>query len=1217
MDPVTSIDEGRFGTEAGVVSAGSSLSDLEPAPDQPTDRHDPWDPPVDAFMLYNEREESVRAVVEELSSQGVKTHFWRRDIAPGEAWEKIEHERLRTARTVVVFLGSLGWGPTQLRLATEAQNLKKRIIPVLLGNPSSEALREVDGIFERLRYVDLRGELSTSLPMLVEAIRPGERTGQFAGLISLLVDGNEEQRSEVLGQVIRGTFLDRRGLSTRLREEIQQRFNPEQEGRFAHAVRDPKKIPSVRAWMLSALIWTDAEYIPNRQLIVKHLDASFETDRNARFWVLAGLYQRHASYLESASQICRSDPEPEVRALAHAVQRPDDPEVVSTFRTMLFSQDFESQAWPVLRLLRVLPLERLVADVCELLARSAGATPLAYDVLYALANPVMAAQAAKILQTTLGIDRVVDIVLGVAKSSDRGALRHFANVLAAFEPDQTDGAMTAAQQRVPDAVGSVRTLRRYVREFHRNQNVPESFVPGYASDAIDVQRDDLDIREDVQTLTAVMLATEVVPPLAIGLFGDWGSGKSFFMQSMKAAAKRISESAKTTTGSKFCSDVVAIEFNAWHYVDTNLWASLVAHILESLAEFVSPNETPEQQQTKLVKELDSAKEVVSQVQSDKASAEAQIEKRQTELQKLQVEREQKEVELRDLQLTDLQALLLGDPALKQDVKSALEEMGVPAALNSLSDLNQAVAEVNSLRGRITALAVGLFKAQNRWTIILLLILLLALPFLGAWIYQYFANSFVVVGTVVAQATAFVGGAVVFLRKAAGYVTTHLDRVEAAKQRVDKALADRRKAPSPQEVQLQEEIVKLKTQEEHVSSRLRAATAKVIDLEQRILSLTESRSLARFVTERTRSDDYRKHLGLISIIRQDFETLTARLQSPARAPELRRVERIILYIDDLDRCPADKVMDVLQAVHLLLAYPLFVVVVGVDPRWLSYSLTATYGAFKDAHFPSSDPDPWHTTPQNYLEKIFQIPFSLRPMTAAGYTRLVQGLFSAGYRAAPKPTQLPQPLSPRTPVSPGERDLIGQSHGGPASPLPPDLDHPVETRKETPRDPEFTIHDDALEIKPVEANFAERLYSLLPTPRATKRFANIYRILKAPILPEQLESFEGTEHAPGTFQVPMLLLAILVGMPSEAAILFPSLLDRVAKGHDPIGDLAALETLGFDKNTPAALRDKVSEIVGDSTFPRSPELFFYWLPRVSRFSFEIGRAIRPAFVAQTRS
>ena len=38
---------------------------------------------------------------------------------------------------------------------------------------------------------------------------------------------------------------------------------------------------------------------------------------------------------------------------------------------------------------------------------------------------------------------------------------------------------------------------------------------------------------------------------------------------------------------------------------------------------------------------------------------------------------------------------------------------------------------------------------------------------------------------------------------------------------------------------------------------------------------------------------------------------------------------------------DRVVTVLQAVHLLLAMPLFVVVVGVDPRWLLRALRTRY------------------------------------------------------------------------------------------------------------------------------------------------------------------------------------------------------------------------------------------------------------------------------------
>jgi hypothetical protein len=116
----------------------------------------------------------------------------------------------------------------------------------------------------------------------------------------------------------------------------------------------------------------------------------------------------------------------------------------------------------------------------------------------------------------------------------------------------------------------------------------------------------------------------------------------------------------------------------------------------------------------------------------------------------------------------------------------------------------------------------------------------------------------------------------------------------------------------------------------------------------------------------------------------------------------RIDRIVLYIDGLDRCPPDRVVELLEAVHLLLAIPRFVVVVAVDPRWLLRAIAVHYrevlaptgvtmsdvGIAGDPEIGPDDEGPWASTPAQYLEKIFQVVFTLAPMTTAGYTTLTQ-------------------------------------------------------------------------------------------------------------------------------------------------------------------------------------------------------------------------------------
>jgi hypothetical protein len=100
----------------------------------------------------------------------------------------------------------------------------------------------------------------------------------------------------------------------------------------------------------------------------------------------------------------------------------------------------------------------------------------------------------------------------------------------------------------------------------------------------------------------------------------------------------------------------------------------------------------------------------------------------------------------------------------------------------------------------------------------------------------------------------------------------------------------------------------------------------------------------------------------------------------------------------------------------------VVVVAVDPRWLLRSLTVHYRELLDASSKAgASDDTWGSTPMQYLEKIFQIPFTLPPVDRTGYTTLVDALTTptsiAGRQA---------PIGATDPVSSAAEPPPVQSH-----------------------------------------------------------------------------------------------------------------------------------------------------------------------------------------------
>ena len=96
----------------------------------------------------------------------------------------------------------------------------------------------------------------------------------------------------------------------------------------------------------------------------------------------------------------------------------------------------------------------------------------------------------------------------------------------------------------------------------------------------------LDFTRYARAIATVIADKDVVPPLAIGLFGPWGSGKSAMIAMVKAQLDEIEQRARRGKRVEFCSGIVKVDFNAWYYAESNLWASLFQKIMEQTTRYL-------------------------------------------------------------------------------------------------------------------------------------------------------------------------------------------------------------------------------------------------------------------------------------------------------------------------------------------------------------------------------------------------------------------------------------------------------------------------------------------------------------------------------------------------------------------------------------------------------------------------------------------------------
>lgn len=659
--------------------------------------------------------------------------------------------------------------------------------------------------------------------------------------------------------------------------------------------------------------------------------------------------------------------------------------------------------------------------------------------------------------------------------------------------------------------------------------LPESRLSGFSPDAAKgkhiLQQDYLDIEDDVHAMASLICSRKVTPPLSIGLFGEWGSGKTFFMNKLREAVEWISGQARNSGEPQkeitFYKNIVQVDFNAWNYSGGNLWACLVQHILENLR--VTEGEDGgllEARRKQIQEQMNLQQAALNAAEQDKSRAQEALQSAQDTLDSLK-KNHTKELE-------DLKKVLAKDvwetTEIPADVQAQLNEIrkqtGLEEVAGKAATLLAAINETRALLARgSSALTVGTGATRIRF--IAGSIAVLVIPVLAAiYVPKLVANSEVALQPIAAASawvSTLLGGAATWISRKNAFLAKKIAKVEELNARVQQRVEAEKSRQAAEAAEIEKRITLFQAEITSANDRKETAQRQMTEAQVALDHTTAASVLADLIEKRSDSQDYRRHLGLLAVVRKDFEAIAGLIDAENKAlienPEKEninsdsRINRIVLYIDDLDRCPEHKVVEVLQAVHLLLALPLFVVVVGVDSRWLSRSLTKRFPNLLAASTESNT-----ASPTDYLEKIFQIPFWVKRMDDHAVHRMVTGILGEN---VVKTTPAPEPAPGPVVVEPVEPSVFQRKA--------------------------YEANPKSMDIVPEEIDFIQKLSPLLGrSPRALKRFANIYRIIKAALPADDQTSFFLGETAFGPpYQTVLFLLAVATGFPAEAGTIFTAL------------------------------------------------------------------------------
>ncbi len=667
--------------------------------------------------------------------------------------------------------------------------------------------------------------------------------------------------------------------------------------------------------------------------------------------------------------------------------------------------------------------------------------------------------------------------------------------------------------------------------------------PDYASDVVRIDGPDpLEAASDARALADVILLKAARPPLAIGVFGPWGSGKSTLMRRLQQeirvqlAAEQANPSDDGELGR--IGNAVQIEFSAWSFADSdNLWAALTAEIFDQLATG-GIDGWKAKQRADLVGAIAARLSAEASTLNTASATVAEQGLVADQLEKALLKARQEKADAgREAAWSVLGGLLkrAEPPAGKGSGDARAEGAAAAAAADPLARAGDAILAAKDADGghddaatlsSIRALVAGA-RLSYRDT-----------QAIYRWLLPLFIGAFAVLtGCVVFDVASLATAAVLGVPAAVFTALPYLGAAARLWSQFSRDRANRREAAKTREAEAAKALGEARAAIDTARRSAASSQAFVDTFRQDANAPAAPGLMLKYLLRE--SEDLalvRRQIGLINVVRRCFEQLAAVVRDMSANPEAEdSIDRIIIYIDDLDRCTSAQVVAILEAIHLLLAFDCFVVVVAVDPKWLAQSLDEQRQQFR-----AGGEARGRATPEDYLEKIFQLALQVRPLADrspgepypyGAYQRFAASLLEPDRALQAVPADPPPTVRPTTPDGAGGVDL---RRGFTIA--PPDRPHDFDA-----------IRLERVSLGPDETRLLLDLGVLAAkSPRAVKRMINVYRLIRIRES-EDLDTFlrTGAGGRPTYWSV-LLALACEIGLPPDVMAQLTSLAGRASDG-----------------------------------------------------------------------